>query len=62
MYGAPYIALGSTRASGNTHLQVATGHEALGVSNSRVPQKRGTKKRAHTGTKAGSKMLRWPHI
>ena len=62
MYGAPYIALGTTIASGNTHLQAATGHEALGVRNSRVRRERGTKKSAHTGTKAGSKVLCWPRI
>ena len=62
MYCAPYIALGTTIASGNTHLQAATGHEALGVLNSRVRRERGTKKSAHTSTKAGSKVLRWPRI
>ena len=62
MYGAPYIALGTTIAPGNTRLQAATGHEALGVLNSRVRRERGTKKSAHTGTKAAAKVLRWPHI
>ena len=62
MYGAPYIALGTTIASENTHLQAATGHEALGVLNSRVRREHGTKKSAHTGTKAGSKVVRWPRI
>ena len=62
MYGAPYIALGTTIASGNTHLQAATGHEAVGVLNSRVRPERGTKKSAHTGTQAGFKVLRWPRI
>ena len=62
MYGAPYIALGTTIASGNTHLQAATGHEALGVLNLRVCRDRGAKKSAHTGTKARSKVLRWPRI
>ena len=62
MYGAPYIALGTPIASGNTHLQAATGHEALRVLNSRVRRERGTKKSAHTGMKAGSKVLRWPRI
>ena len=62
MYGAPNIALGTTIASGNTHLQAATGHEALGILNSRVRRERCTKKSAHTGTKAGSKVLRWPFI
>ena len=62
MYGAPYIALGTTIPSGNTHLQAVTGHEALGVLNSPVRHERGTKKSAHTGTKAGSKVLRWPRI
>ena len=49
MYGAPYIALGTTIASGNTHPQAATGHEALGVLNLRVRRERGTKKSVHTG-------------
>ena len=62
MYGAPYIALGTTIASKNTHLQAATGHEALGVLNSRVRRERGTKKSAHTGTKAASKVFCWPRI
>ena len=62
MYGARYIALGTTIASGDTRLQAATGNEALGVLNSRVRRERGTKKSAHTGTKAASKVLRWPRI
>ena len=62
MYDAPYIALGITIASGHTHLEAATGHEALGVLSSLVRRERGTKKSAHTGTKAGSKVLHWPRI
>ena len=62
MYGAPYIALGTTIASGNARLQAATGHEALGVLNPRVRRERGTKKSAHTGTKAPCTVLRWPRI
>ena len=62
MYGAPYIALGTTIASGNTRLQAAPGHKALEVSNSRVRRELGTKKSAHTGTKAASRVLRWPRI
>ena len=62
MHGAPCIALGTTIASGNTHLQAATGHEALVVYNLGVRRKCGTKKSAHTGTKAGSKVLCWPCI
>ena len=62
MYGAPYIALGTTIASGNTHLQAATGQEGLGVLSLRVRRERGTKRGAHTGTKAGCKVLRWPRI
>ena len=56
MYGAPYIAPGTTIASGNTHRQAATGHKALGALRSRLRRERGTKKSAHTGTKAGSKV------
>ena len=62
MYGAPYIALGTTKASGDTHLQAATGHEALGVLNLRVCREHGTKKTAHGGTEGASKVLRWPRI
>ena len=62
MYGAPYIGLGTTIVSGNTHLQAARGHEALGVLNSRVHRERGTKRSAHTVTKAAFKVLRWPRI
>ena len=62
MYGAIYIAFGTTIASANTHLQAATGHEALVVLNSRVRRERGTKKSAHTGTKTRSKVLHWPRI